>query len=175
MTSNKPYVAVLRDLEKSRQTLGADMARLQKQLNDLDQLMAALKQRMTLSSESDVDSSTENNAAPTTHITKTPAFVGMSMRWAILRLLGNHDTPIPVGQVADTLREGGFPNPEKIRGNAAAVLSRLVSLGEAENAGNRYTITDRGREALRNTRFPNVHVARQDLEPVGPITGSEGV
>jgi hypothetical protein len=139
MVNTRPYVTVLKDLSKRRESLSETLKKVSSDIEELDSLIAGLRK---LSRDS-----AESKEFPME--VKTGAPKKMSMRWNILKLLGYTGAcPMSVTDIVEALKTLGFEDNSKLRGNVSAVLSRMVAARELSNAGNSYTITDQGKSSL---------------------------
>ena len=135
MVSNRPYISVLKDLERRRQAIQGDLLRLQEECAELDLMIVGIAKLIPVATKP------TNDGKPLSE---------MSMRWAILTVLGVEEgTSMAVGEIHAALLEGGFPESDKFKSNVSAVLSRMGAAGEVQNNSGSYRITERGRGALR--------------------------
>ncbi len=141
VANTKPYLSVLRDLEKRRQAVGEHLKRLQGEYESIGQIIEGL----TLLVSTDMSGHTDLTASE-----NNGSLAAMSMRWAILTVVGKSpDVAMSVSDIIEALKDGGFPTSDKLRANAGAVLSRMVGRGELANNGNSYAITLNGQTALK--------------------------
>lgn len=146
------YQAVLRDLELRR-------SRVQKELMELDQTIGGIKKLLSTTASLFVSApvvtatSVPEPALPkVTMLVDDQKYAGMSVRWGILKLLGEESLgPLKTAQMAVRLVNGGMQSSGKdFAGNVSAVVSDMVNkrkeLEPAEEPGT-YRLTDNGRLA----------------------------
>jgi hypothetical protein len=141
------YLAVLRDLDLRKQ-------RLKIEIEDLDRAIAVVRQAMPGESQIPLGITTPSNVQAGT-ISKPNAFLGISVRWAILWLLGDiADKPLTTAQIADELRIGGITSTaSKFNSNVSAVLSVAKNKGEVRQLDDStWELTDVGRSAWNHIK-----------------------
>lgn len=158
MAINLHYARVLGDLEEKRSALYQEAARIRKELEELDRLMAAIRKVAPEETEQQ-----QSLALNTENARALPNLSGMSMRWGVLCVLVDYAiAPMSSTEIADCMEKGGLPDRTgKMRKNVGAVLSRMVGLQEVENAGNSYSATSFGKDMWdsikRSPRFLVLH------------------
>lgn len=141
MDNNENYLAVLKDLEEQKRSLQREF---EAECAEIDQLISGIKKRVLTAARSEVRAT----PVPLLRPSSVPALTGMSIRWAILTVLGEFaGQPMSVGEIIEALKKGGLGG-DKLRNNVGAVLSRMVTATEVVNTGNSYRITERGKGAL---------------------------
>ena len=151
------YQAVLRDLEVRR-------SRCQRELADIEQTMGGIRKLMNSSASLFV--SAPIVAVPNDHasVPEDKKFAGMSVRWAILKLLSEEAPgPLKTLEIASLLASGGISsNSKDFTGNVSAVVSDMVNKrSELESAeGNAYKLTDNGRLAWAAIKHSPKYVNR---------------
>jgi hypothetical protein len=141
MANKEQYRAVLEDLFKQR-------SQLQFKIGEIEAALAALRRLMP--AEEIVESKPEE-PQPTLQGTTIGKYAGMGVRWAILRLLSEDAVkPMPTGEIADTLQNGGITSGSKnFAANVSAVLSDMNRIrGEViwDAEGKGWTISEKGKE-----------------------------
>lgn len=144
MDSNEHYLLVLNDLEEQRKSLKQEFSRIERECDEIEQLIAGIKKRVPVAPIKEAQLALMPQSRPSV----IPLLTGMSIRWAILTVLGNYaEDSMSVGEIVLALGKGGLGG-EKLRSNVSAVLSRMVSVNEVVNSGNSYKVTERGKGAL---------------------------
>jgi|HubBroStandDraft_2_1064218.scaffolds.fasta_scaffold18077_3 hypothetical protein len=162
------YQSVLRDLETRRN-------RYQKELADIEQTIGGIKR--IISTTASLFVSTPIPASietPLAHgdgnvVAEMKKYAGMSVRWAVLRLLAE-DAPGPLKtvEIAALLSSGGISSASmNFAGNVSAVVSDMVNkrkeLESAEDSS--YRLTDNGRAAWAAIKHSPKYVNRSPSHP----------
>lgn len=157
------YRATLADLEQRK----ADYL---KEIKELDGLIAGIAKQVQLIEGTPVHSSLFDQAA-ISRIDRPAdpnAFRNMSVRWGILKLLGENQIGLSMSssEIAKELEAGGVETRgERFVGNVSAVVSAMKQKGEVEVAEEgRYRLTAHGREAWDHIRHSPKY--RERLIPI---------
>jgi hypothetical protein len=149
MTLDIHWTKVMEDLHAQQKALTIETSRLRKELEEIDRLIVNLQRRAPADQIETQQSLALEEQRPTKDL---PDLTGMSVRWGILCLLTDHaSSEMPQSQITDWLQRSHIPDPGgKLKGNVAAVLSRMIGLGEVKNSGNSYSITSFGSDIWKS-------------------------
>ncbi len=184
---HEQYAAVLKDLERERAeteqkflVVQEEFGRLHARRVALQELIKALEQRMKAIAPSReiVAPSKTDSASEPSEIVNAP-FAHLSMRWAILYLLGEYASEeLPNQDIAHLLKDGGFNtgSAEKFRANLNAVLSRMAGHGELEKTELGYRLSGTGKALWQSVKINAKFNARHLLSSRSIFHGGgEGV
>jgi hypothetical protein len=145
------YQAVLRDLELRR-------SRLQAEIAEIDGLIKGIKKVTSHEASLFVSSPVEVVSQKKLVLSEmmphplrnAPEFAGMSVRWAILKLLNSRSMEMPAADIAQALIDGGISSGKgkDFVSNVSAVLSDMKNKrGEVTNSTGKWAITNGGAQA----------------------------
>ena len=155
------YQAVLTAERQERERIVSEIKRLQQQLKQKDDLLAALTATLAV-----YDAAQRGLAKPLPFPqpvglgapAPTALFVGISVRWAILSLMSDYaKEPLATAELAEALAAGGVRSGGvNFTSNVSAVVSDMVkNRNELEQVDTKYRITPHGREvwaSIKGTR-----------------------
>jgi hypothetical protein len=151
------YQAVLHDLELRR-------SRCQKELIELDQTITGIRKIVSTTASLFMATPIAGPIESTAAEEEVKRYVGMSVRWAILKLLSEYAPgPLKSSEVASFLASGGIVSKANdFTANVSAVISDMVNVRkELEPAGeNDYRLTDNGRMAWAAIKHSPKYVNR---------------
>lgn len=159
------------EVEQKLNGLQAEMIQVQADRNALLKLVAELEKRRDLAvlAPPPTVSGFIVRQTPTVAPAEPGHFSNLSMRWAILRLLGEFSPGIPLinEDIANRLRDGGFNNgtPLKFRANVNSVLSRMATNKEVEKVDAGYVLTSWGRTEWDGIRKGEKFASRHNDGP----------
>jgi hypothetical protein len=181
------------EIEQKLSSLQAEMIQVQANRNGLLKLVAELEKRRdlaVLAPPPSVSGFVIRQTSPAPPAELGP-FSNLSMRWAILQLLGEFSPDIPLinEDIANRLRDGGFNTgtPLKFRANVNSVLSRMAAQNEVTKSGEAgYILTAFGRAewlgikksekfTSRHNAGPSNMFSEEDSEAEGtnPVPGAD--
>jgi hypothetical protein len=138
------YGPALDDLQMRRKNTYAQVSELQRQLRELDNLIAGISR---------IISPTNSVAATSPDVRK---YANISVRWAILDLLSTAAAPMATADIAEALRnEGVVTKATNFTNNISAVVSSTMKgvKGEvAQTSDGKWELTDRGRNSIVHIR-----------------------
>jgi len=151
------YDAVARDLETRKITHRAAIEEHKRALEEIDQTIAGIKRLTT----------EMNGSRDSVHVLAGGRrFATMSMRWAILHVLGETQGAMASSDIADALRAGGAnSNAVSFNSNVSAVLSKMKS-GKGEvslTESGKWEMTDIGRSVLARIKANRTEGATSPL------------
>ena len=101
--------------------------------------------------------------APHPVVTTAERYTGISVRWAILNLLGEDaHGPMSSAQIADTLKNGGIiSNGQNFTSNVSAVISDMTNKrSELESTDSGYRLSENGRAAWNAIKHSAKYINR---------------
>jgi hypothetical protein len=139
--NNSDYEKLLKDLEEQRAKREQEF---KIEMEGLDEAISGLKK--ILGNQQPVA------PQPQAAVVTTPegSYAGMSVRWGILNLLGEHSNgALPTARIADALKTGGITSSgQNFNSNVSAVISDMTNKRlELESTESGYRLTDNGKSA----------------------------
>lgn len=153
------YEVVIRDLFAKRGEHQRVIGEHQRAVAELDQLIAGMSKNYEEPIPGEVPAPatpkpTNNKAGvPSRSPHHSVRFATISVRWAILYLLDEHES-LSTAEIADALQAGGIRSrASNFNNNVSAVLSNMkTGRDEVDQAGDKWIITETGRSAINHIR-----------------------
>jgi hypothetical protein len=140
------YNAVMRDLEQR-------IARCEQEMRGYKDTLSQI--RKLASAQANLFAPSPASGVPAVAVS-SGRYAGMSVRWAILCLLGeDHSDPLATSQIADILTQGGMTTKgESFPSNVSAVLSVMKrDRNEVELVEGGYRLTANGQAAWHSIKL----------------------
>lgn len=163
------YKAILKAEEAEAEDLKAERERIDGRLEQTQASIARISAKI-----SDYHEATPAGGSEPVQVPERLKYAGMSVRWAILRLMADGGAEdLSTSQMAETLKNGGVSSGGKnFAGNVSAVVSEMVRVKrELESpASGIYRITALGREKWDTIR----HSAKYRFGRIAVAAGAAG-